>query len=475
MKKVFLEELPRRGQFIDWKLSVGYKIPFVYDDIKGELPILDIIITKKYNKEIITEYGSCKNFHIDVRDLTRGRLGVLLGKCTHITQYKFKIGDILESCTAGRIVILKQIRMPIQKHTEKGYKCHCLICGDICEKFEYNLKKNGCGVCAGTKVLKGYNDLWTTHPDIAKMLKYPEIGYTISHGSGIKQIFICPDCGCEKEMLSSDLINHEFSCPRCSDNISYPEKFVFNALEQLKIPFITQLSRTTFNWVDNFRYDFYVPSLNWIIEANGEQHYRYTGRGRTLKEEQINDELKEKLAKKNEIKEYIILDCSNSKIDFIENSMLNSNISNMFDLSNIDWLKCHRYACDSLVKKICNLFNIGNNSSIKIGEILKLDRHTIYHYLKQGKELGWCDYDAELEREKRQTLFGKERCRQIICVTTNEIFTSLAEAGIKYKIDSSSLAKCCKGIEKYAGIISNGVKLIWMYYEEYIIKNRTIG
>ena len=52
-------------------------------------------------------------------------------------------------------------------------------------------------------------------------------------------------------------------------------------------------------------YDFYIPELEAIIEVHGSQHYgqgfEKVG-GRTLEEEQINDRLKEDLAKQNGIK-----------------------------------------------------------------------------------------------------------------------------------------------------------------------------
>ena len=45
MRKVFLENLPRKrtGNFIDWKNCVGYKVHFIYDNIEGDLEIIDYI------------------------------------------------------------------------------------------------------------------------------------------------------------------------------------------------------------------------------------------------------------------------------------------------------------------------------------------------------------------------------------------------------------------------------------------------
>lgn len=39
MKKVFLDGLPRRGKLIDWKNSVGHTVPFIYDELEGEVYI----------------------------------------------------------------------------------------------------------------------------------------------------------------------------------------------------------------------------------------------------------------------------------------------------------------------------------------------------------------------------------------------------------------------------------------------------
>ena len=41
----------------------------------------------------------------------------------------------------------------------------------------------GCSYCSGRKVWIGFNDLWTTNPDIAKLLTDPNEGYLYSKGS----------------------------------------------------------------------------------------------------------------------------------------------------------------------------------------------------------------------------------------------------------------------------------------------------
>ena len=45
MRKMFIENLPKRQgrnrKEIDWKNTIGYKVKFVYDDIEGEVEIID--------------------------------------------------------------------------------------------------------------------------------------------------------------------------------------------------------------------------------------------------------------------------------------------------------------------------------------------------------------------------------------------------------------------------------------------------
>ena len=91
MKKVFLDNLPRRGKFIDWENSVGQIVNFIYDDIKGEVEIIKYFrnnnlsyIDIKYNENIMTIMSG--NF-------LKCKIGELLN--TYTKRYKYNIGDSL--------------------------------------------------------------------------------------------------------------------------------------------------------------------------------------------------------------------------------------------------------------------------------------------------------------------------------------------------------------------------------------------
>jgi hypothetical protein len=50
---------------------------------------------------------------------------------------------------------------------------------------------SGCGVCSNQVVLRGVNDLATTHPDLCKELVNPEDGFRYSAGSGVRVEWFC--------------------------------------------------------------------------------------------------------------------------------------------------------------------------------------------------------------------------------------------------------------------------------------------
>lgn len=274
-----------------------------------------------------------------------------------------------------------------------------------CDKYEDHIwlatpnnvmKKNGtgCPYCAGNKVLKGFNDLWTTHPEIAVHLEDKNIGYEMSYSSHHRPNFICPHCGSLiQNVRAFDVIRYGFVCPCCSDGVSYPERFVSNMLRQLKISYKHD---GKMSWSGLKRYDFYIKDLSLIIETHGEQHYDENKQFYdTIESQRANDEYKKSLAFSNGIKYYVVLDCRKSDADFIKTSILNSRLIELFDLSLIDWQKCASDSCKSNIVMACDLWNGGIHSTKEISEIMCLTRTTIINYLNKGTKYGICDYNGK--------------------------------------------------------------------------------
>lgn len=64
--------------------------------------------------------------------------------------------------------------------------------------------------------------------------------------------------------------------------------------------------------------------------------------------------------------------------------------------------------------------------------------------------------------------------KKVICLTTKEIFDSIRVASKFYKINNpSNIIENCKNMRKYSGFSSNGLPLIWMYYDDYKISTKS--
>lgn len=345
---------------------------------------------------------------------------------------------------------------------------HCNLDGYSNSSLPNSLLHNeySCEICKNRPLIY-VEDLWTTHKELAKLLANPEDGYRYSHGSNRKVDWICPICG---ELIHDRVINNickqGLKCPKCSDGISYPNKFIYSVLNQLNINYKAE---KVFDDIKSKKYDVYIPLYNMVIEMNGIQHYEECDlTTRTLEEEQENDRLKEELANGIGITYYIKIDARISELEFIKNSILNSMLVDLFDLSNIDWTSCDKNANNSLLISACNLWNDGNHDVREISKMLGLCRNTIVSYLKKGKTYNLCDYDAKTQMRLNGKINGSKSCnntRKVKCLTTNESFNSILEANRAYGIGSGSISNHLRGKAKSAGKSKiTGEKLVWAYF-----------
>lgn len=322
-----------------------------------------------------------------------------------------------------------------------------------------------CPYCAGHRV-NNTNCIQSTHCETALLLKDERLRHTITAGSNRNEIFKCDNCGFEEGKIVCNVVKQGFRCSKCSDGISFGEKIMFNVIEQLGDSFVFQ---KMFDWSNRKKYDFYIPSHNLIVEVHGKQHYNEEGfgnlGGRSLTEEKNNDDYKMKLAFSNAILNYIVIDCRESKFDYIKTSIINSNLSSFYNLDHIDWLKTFEHASKTLVKTACDLWNSGIENTREIGQLLKISGKTVRQYLKQGKEIGWCNYDVKDVVRKNNGTNGKKSAKQVIQLTkTNDYiktWESITEVESTLGINASSISAVCKGKRKTAG------RYQWMYKEDY--------
>lgn len=303
------------------------------------------------------------------------------------------------------------------------YKCR--ICGDVIFCRKDNFKKylkvcgNGCNGAerGNNKIVIGYNDLATTHPEYVKYFINIEDAYTHTYGSVDKVDLICPDCGYIKRMSVTTLIRQGFSCNFCSDGISRPNKIVGMVVEALgfnyKLEYVVE-------GYEQYRYDIYLTDYNKAIENDGGQHYAYLDE--SLQNKKIwNNETRMEIHYKDLSKEsvlmnsnigLIVIDCSESNIDYIRNSIEKHPFFKQFDLSNIDWQEIDIKAQKSKKIEICKYWkehkeiNKDLTTSL-IADIFKLHSTTVVDYLKWGNENELCIYNAEEEDKASKRRLSK--------------------------------------------------------------------
>ena len=386
----------------------------------------------------------------------------------------------------------------------KWYKYKCNICGwTEGWVIENHLKNRGCACCSGKNIVLGINTIWDTDTWMIPIIG-EECAKTHTHGSNAYIYPTCPDCGRvknKKMKICTIHKSHSMFCS-CNDGTSIGEKAMFNILEQLGVNFE---HHKTFDWsksvqVDNPKlcgnkeYDFYFILNNeqFLIETHGNQHYeegfgriKSNKKARTLKEEVENDKNKKELALINGIleKNYIVIDCRKSELNFIIDNIINNDkLNKLFDMDNIKINRTKEFAVSSRVKEVCELWNTIHDIQI-ICKITKLTSPTtIRKYLKVGTELGYCVYNAIEEHlkgslkgntnrvfsEKQKELISKANSKKVICLTTEKVFDSITQGADFYNCNRTHIGDCCKGKRKTCGELEDGTLLFWLYYDEYL-------
>ena len=401
-----LSEVPKykgtgtRGKFVnDWKNASGCKCNFCCDEVKG------YFIIKDYNKDkqkLTITYNN-EDKIIPTSYILNNNIRTLIG--LRNKNFKVEIGTEFVDDNRNLTVIGRKMVSDSKGTLRKMYNYHCNICnwdGGLVDEGHL-LSGIGCSCCAKSVIVPYINDIYTTNPEFIKYFKYEEDTHKTTICSKKKFMMVCPFCGNEQMYSTNNLSANGFSCKRCGDGIPYGEKFVYSLLQSLNINFITQLSRTTFKWCEKYKYDFYIPSINTIIEVHGRQHY--------FNEESAKNELygychdvditKENLAINNGIDNYIIIDCRKSNLQYIKESIINTILLQLLNVSinDIDWNECDKYTSKSFTIEVCDYKNNHPElSTTDIGKVFHIARTTIQKYLQRGAELGICIYDKDFER-----------------------------------------------------------------------------
>ena len=211
--------------------------------------------------------------------------------------------------------------------------------------------------------------------------------------------------------------HYGFSCPCCSDGISYGEKVVALYLKALGIKFKKQHRIDSYG---NYFYDFYLIDYDIIIEVHGEQHYERINRHSSWKsyeDEHENDLVKYDIAVLDGYeynKDYFVIDAKYSNIDYIKQSIYNCSFFQQFDSTNIDWEEIDFKAQKSWKIEVCKYWEeqkqVNKDLTTKdVAEVFDFACYaTVVKYLKWGNKEGLCTYNPEEETKNKNERMSKK-------------------------------------------------------------------
>lgn len=333
--------------------------------------------------------------------------------------------------------------------------------------------KYNCPCCSGYQVYKGYNDFNTKRPELAQYLVNYQDGYKYTEWSSEELEWKCPSCGNIMKKKISYISKYGVTCPRCDDGYSYPNKFIYNSLLQIEnqLDFLDREYRPDwckYKYKDKNCYgiyDIYFEKNNkkFVIEMDGglgHGNRSYTN-SKTNRDELIfRDKEKDRLASEHNIK-VIRIDCNyetNDRYQFILNNILKSELSNILDLSKVNFNQSNTQSQQSLFIKAVELWNLGENIS-QIKSELHIHESTVTSYLKSALKYNMCDYSVKESRRRSYS-------NAVVCITTGKEFKAIVDGAKYYNIDPGDISKCCRRASTFGGWY-NGQKMIWMYKKDY--------
>lgn len=291
------------------------------------------------------------------------------------------------------------------------------------------------------KIAVGYTDFATTHPQYLSLFKNQSDAKTTTYGSSKKFDMVCPICCNEKKMSPTHIRRRGFSCPKCGDGFSYPNRFMWNLLSQLKVEFDNEIA---FDWSQNKRYDFIFG--NNIIEMDGGFHKG--SKFCSYEESKEIDDLKDKLAENNGYN-IIRIECYNSDFEYIKKRVIDSNLCDIIDLTNVNWVELEiELITSNLVKIASETFNrcIGINSISEMAESLNITTAKLSSLLRTATRIGLSKYNVD---DSKNGVYNPHKVEQsskkCICLDTGKIYESCKEAELEYGTKNDAVARVCRG------------------------------
>lgn len=354
---------------------------------------------------------------------------------------------------------------------------HCSVCNQswVGNPSAIYRGTRKCPICTNQKIVVGYNDLWHTRPDVARLLKNPEDGYKYSFGSGKRVIFVCPECGAQSNPLQIWLVaKYGLSCHNCSDGISIPNKFMSNLLrcflgDSYEREKVFDWCKFSINGCMTYGiYDFYfkLKDKRFIVEMDGglghgkEFQYTKINEIRDKEAELERDHQKDLLAQQHGI-QVIRIDAQKSDLNYLCSQVKQSALSEIFDFDNVDFCDIYKKCLTSLMMQVIRRYNSGITSTKTLSQMFKISIQTVITYLKRGAASNLCAYDPS--SSEQNVNLRKKLCKPVICKTDNKVFASMTEAARYYKVNDGRISENCRHLRDFVWIRHSDRKLVFEF------------
>lgn len=371
---------------MDWRNSVGCTVEFQCKNYHGFYTIVnkypDPNKQDEFLYDIYFDNDKEKMFVVDRKIMRTVNFEYRLG--IHSLDFLYNIGDIINN----KYLVLNRERKLFyknDKHAVRSYTLKCLKDDYIFEIPEYMIKKQQklCPLCYSTVLVVGVNDIATQNPELIKFLANKDDAYKYRANTSELLNFKCDICG---EKFESSPPNFSMSLPcGCYSTQSYPNRFIAELFRTLDIPFITELRKCHFDWCESYRYDLYFEynDKKYIVEMDGGFHKR--------DKEKKTDAIKDNLAKQHYI-EVIRIDCdyknANKRFSYIRDNVINSKLSTILNLSDIDWNSINvKILTTNNAKEIWRLKKLGYTHK-QVANIFNISISEVTRHVYNGCEIG---------------------------------------------------------------------------------------
>lgn len=197
-----------------------------------------------------------------------------------------------------------EARSKKDKHKRLKVYYKCKKCGEITDIFISDLSLDNI-ICQYCNLLGHRISLEVLKQRVKEKYDNKFIVLDTELKSKQNSLMIKCDCGfIFKTSISSLLRDRGRLCPKCQNGFSKTAVKIYKLLDKENIKFETEKH---FQWLPKkWRYDFYLPEYNLIIEYMGEQHYHWTQFFHKTK----NDFIKQQ--ERDEIKKHLCLENQNN-------------------------------------------------------------------------------------------------------------------------------------------------------------------